>query len=75
MRVALEEDFTQGITQMCDVNNWLFAQGRADDVRKAAQDKEFMNKMIDEYAEAHQAASDHQDGSLQSHGDSSSMRR
>ena len=72
---GISQGISQGIAQICDVNNWLFAQGRADDVRKAAQDKEFMNKMIDEYVEAHQAASDHQDGSLQNNGDSSSTRR
>ncbi len=39
----------KGLAMLSDVNNWLFSQNRVDDVKKAAEDPEYLEKMLAEY--------------------------
>lgn len=39
----------RGIARLSDLNNWLFSQNRVDDVKKAAKDPEYLEKMFEEY--------------------------
>ena len=41
----------KGLARLSDLNNWLFSQNRVDDVKKAAKDPEYLEKMFAEYDE------------------------
>ena len=39
----------QGLERMNDLNSWLFANGRDEDVKKATSDPEYRKKLFEEY--------------------------
>ena len=39
----------KGLARLSDLINWLFSQNRIDDVKKAAKDPEYLEKMFEEY--------------------------
>ena len=39
----------KGLARLSDLNNWLFSQNRIEDVKKAAKDPEYLEKMFEEY--------------------------
>ncbi len=43
----------KGLAMITDLNNWLFSQNRIDDVKKAAEDPEYLEKMFAEYDKCH----------------------
>nr|WP_297708386.1 hypothetical protein [uncultured Butyrivibrio sp.] len=47
---ALEQGRIEGINDLNALNLWLFDCGRTDDVRKAASDPKYLEKLFDEYS-------------------------
>lgn len=45
-------NFKKGITNMSSLINWLFSQNRDEDVKKAATDPEYLDKLFAEYNDA-----------------------
>ena len=43
----------KGVTNTVDLMNWLFSQNRDEDVKKATQDPEYLDKLFAEYNAAH----------------------
>ena len=48
-KIGEKRGMEKGLARLIDLNNWLFSQNRDDDVKKAAKDPKYLEKMFAEY--------------------------
>ncbi len=44
-----KEGIREGREELSELNKWLFAQNRVDDVKRAAEDSDYLNTLFEEY--------------------------